>query len=76
LETHIITTEDGYILTLFRIPGPSGSSPVFLQHGLLESSTSWLIPGRNKSLGNYLNYFKHNFISYYSFEFIMSYNSS
>lgn len=51
LEIHTVRTEDGYILTLYRIPGPPGSIPVFLQHGLLESSTDWLIPGKGKSLG-------------------------
>lgn len=51
-EVHTVTTEDGYILTLYRIPGSSGSTPVYLQHGLLESAADWLIPGKEKSLGN------------------------
>ncbi|XP_011499581.1 PREDICTED: lipase 3-like [Ceratosolen solmsi marchali] len=54
-ETHIITTEDGYILTIFRIPGALGSIPVFLQHGLLESSSGWLIAGKNKALAYILS---------------------
>ncbi|KAL7287737.1 hypothetical protein TKK_0018122 [Trichogramma kaykai] len=54
-ETHSVTTEDGYILTVFRIPGSVHSPPVFLQHGLLESSADWLISGKNKSLAYILS---------------------
>lgn len=36
LETHSVTTEDGYILGMFRIPPRKVNSPVvLLQHGLL-----------------------------------------
>lgn len=43
-----VITEDGYILTMHRIPyGKSGPSPnrpvVFLQHGLEDCSTSWVV---------------------------------
>lgn len=45
-ETHNVTTEDGYVLGVFRIPG--AGPPVFLQHGLLDSSFTWLLnePGQ------------------------------
>lgn len=53
-ETHIVSTEDGYLLTLHRISGSKngmlGHTPVFLQHGLLGSSGDWIING-NRSLG-------------------------
>eukprot|EP01101_Sappina_pedata_P012874 TRINITY_DN9222_c0_g1_i1.p1 TRINITY_DN9222_c0_g1~~TRINITY_DN9222_c0_g1_i1.p1 ORF type:complete len:404 (-),score=127.47 TRINITY_DN9222_c0_g1_i1:73-1284(-) len=58
-ETHKVTTEDGYILTLFRIPygvnasgnsRSSGKPPVFLQHGLLDSSVTWIINEQYESL--------------------------
>lgn len=57
-ETHTVTTEDGYLLELHRIPcskNPKlcGGAPVFLQHGLLGSSADWLVNGNN-SLGEYL----------------------
>jgi hypothetical protein len=58
-ETHNVTTTDGYILTLHRIPY-SPKSPVapnkpaaFVQHGLLGSSADWIILGPNKSLGEF-----------------------
>ena len=59
VETHNVTTADGYILTLFRIPHgksattlPYAKKPVaFLQHGLLCSSSDWLMNDEDKSLG-------------------------
>ncbi|CAD7946836.1 unnamed protein product [Amoebophrya sp. A25] len=65
LEFHKVTTEDGYILTLFRIPhGRSENSggahqlqnkdalgpPVLLQHGLLDSCATWVVNGPDQSL--------------------------
>lgn len=52
-ESHVIETDDGYLLTLHRIPGEHGSKPIFLQHGLLGSSADWIIAGKYKSLGEY-----------------------
>ncbi|KAL0127528.1 hypothetical protein PUN28_003064 [Cardiocondyla obscurior] len=49
-EAHGIETEDGYLLTLHRIPGNKNQPPVLLQHGLLGSSADWIIPGKDKSL--------------------------
>ncbi|XP_051165130.1 lipase 3-like [Leptopilina boulardi] len=43
LQSHTVQTEDGYLLTMFRIPGPPGSTPIFLQHGILGSSDSWIL---------------------------------
>ncbi|KAL6061418.1 Lipase [Balamuthia mandrillaris] len=56
VEEHFVTTEDGYILRVFRIPyGKSGSGagkrgPVFLQHGLLDSAFTWILNYPNESL--------------------------
>lgn len=56
-ETHYVTTSDGYILQLHRIPGPRHStvrkpSPVaFLQHGLLDASSTWVLNYPSQSLG-------------------------
>ncbi|KAL0127522.1 hypothetical protein PUN28_003063 [Cardiocondyla obscurior] len=49
-EAHIIQTDDGYLLTLYRIPGNNNSPPVLLQHGLLSSYTDWIIPGTDNGL--------------------------
>ncbi|XP_072949704.1 lipase 1-like [Epargyreus clarus] len=48
-ETHQVTTEDGYILTLFRLYGNRGALPVLLFHGILDSSDTWITRG-NTSL--------------------------
>jgi len=56
-EKHLIKTEDGYILTLFRIPGnkncPDGSrlQPILLQHGVFDSSDCWVCNGEDHSIG-------------------------
>lgn len=52
LEVHKVTTEDGYILTVHRIPKP-GKLPIYLQHGLGGCSDNWLFQYRNRSLGNF-----------------------
>ncbi|KAG5327404.1 LIP1 Lipase, partial [Acromyrmex heyeri] len=49
METHIVQTEDGYLLTLHRIPRKNGA-PVLLQHALLTSSADFLILGKDKGL--------------------------
>jgi len=56
-EVHTVTTPDGYILTMHRIPyGKTNTDAtnrpvVFLQHGLLCSSADWVIPTPSKGLG-------------------------
>jgi pimeloyl-ACP methyl ester carboxylesterase len=60
IESHFATTPDGYILNMFRIPfgknantkTASGElrSPVILQHGLLDSSFTWVNNYDNESL--------------------------
>ena len=48
-ERHWVTTEDGYILEMQRIPygkksGPSPNKPaVFLLHGLMSWSMDWIV---------------------------------
>lgn len=60
IESHFVTTQDGYILGLYRIPsglpgtpgaGPATGKPVVhLQHGLLDSSYTWVNNFENESL--------------------------
>ncbi|ERL88012.1 lipase 1 [Dendroctonus ponderosae] len=57
LESHEVQTEDGYLLTVHRIPNgrhhvqkSTPKPPVFLMHGLLLSSVDWMILGPEKSL--------------------------
>ena len=64
-EQHFVKTEDGYILTLFRIPGgkncEDGSKlpPVLLQHGIFDSSDGWVCNGEDHSIAFVLA--KNNF---------------
>ncbi|KAK2442547.1 triacylglycerol lipase [Trifolium repens] len=55
-EEHTVTTEDGYILSLQRIPvGRSGKNatkpPVLLHHGLFCDAIIWLFNSPEESLG-------------------------
>jgi pimeloyl-ACP methyl ester carboxylesterase len=55
-EEHFITTDDGYILRVFRIQKKlttirSGLQPIILQHGLLDSSDTFLINDEDKAPG-------------------------
>uniref|UniRef100_A0A182NB36 Lipase n=1 Tax=Anopheles dirus TaxID=7168 RepID=A0A182NB36_9DIPT len=51
VELHKVTTSDGYILSLVRIPGRSADKkPVLILHGLLSSSIDWTVQGPDRSL--------------------------
>ncbi|XP_054153917.1 lipase member J-like [Oppia nitens] len=61
-ETHFVITKDGYILGIHRIVNPNNTvdanrRPVLLQHGLLGSSTDWII---NSPFLNASDYHMHN----------------
>jgi len=50
-ESHNVTTDDGYILTLFRVRDPEGpkfdkgAKPILVQHGLTSDSNTWILLG-------------------------------
>ncbi|XP_054260842.1 lipase 1-like [Macrosteles quadrilineatus] len=47
-ESHTVTTDDGYVLTLFRVtPAKQPATVVLLQHGLLASSDCWVSDNRS-----------------------------
>jgi len=58
VETHHVSTSDGYILTMFRIPHGRSSNGtdaenkpvVLLQHALLDSSFGWVVNLPHESL--------------------------
>ena len=53
VESHDVVTEDGYILTLHRLPQHRPgveSEVVFLQHGLMSSSADWVLAGPHHAL--------------------------
>jgi len=56
VETHVVTTDDGYKLTMFRIQAKNtkitgGKSVLLLWHGLLDSSDSWIMNDENIAPG-------------------------
>ncbi|KAM8716819.1 hypothetical protein ACLKA7_003656 [Drosophila subpalustris] len=49
VETHFVTTPDGYILCLHRIPRP-GAPVILMVHGLMSSSVIWVQMGPSNGL--------------------------
>ncbi|XP_050205024.1 triacylglycerol lipase 2-like [Mercurialis annua] len=54
-QEHKVTTEDGYILSMQRLPAdsfgtPSYKPPVLLQHGILMDGSAWLFNSPDQSL--------------------------
>ncbi|XP_033225822.1 lipase 3-like [Belonocnema kinseyi] len=60
LEEHYVATEDGYIITLRRLLNSRNvaqdQKPALYVHGLVESSSDWIITGQNISMGHFRQY--------------------
>ncbi|CAH2084568.1 unnamed protein product [Euphydryas editha] len=50
IEEHTVTTEDGYILNIHRMPSRNLTKVILLMHGILDSSDSWVLQGPNNAL--------------------------
>lgn len=53
VEEHSVTTDDGYVIDIHRIrhtKDVTNNLVVFLMHGFVESSDSWLLQGPGKAL--------------------------
>ncbi|XP_058839961.1 lipase 1-like [Topomyia yanbarensis] len=53
VEEHLVRTEDGYLLTMFRIPArrrKRRKHPVFMMHSLFSSSADYVAIGRKHGL--------------------------
>jgi pimeloyl-ACP methyl ester carboxylesterase len=65
VESHDVTTDDGYILQIYRVISKQAGSnekkqPVYLEHGILLDSDAWTFVGE-RSLGKFCNRFLQNF---------------
>ena len=49
LEEHSVTTDDGYVLQMHRIPRKQSAETVFFQHGVLDTSLGWVAIGTGGS---------------------------
>ena len=45
LEEHAVTTSDGYVLTMQRLPQRNANKVVFFMHGVLDTSLGWVCNG-------------------------------
>lgn len=56
VKSYWVTTEDGYILRVYRIGAKNSlafnqAPPVFMQHGLIDASDDWIINEEDKAPG-------------------------
>lgn len=58
VKSYYVTTTDGYILNIHRLwkegVEKTSGKVVYLQHGVLASSSDWIIAGPKKSLGEFI----------------------
>lgn len=69
-ESYPVATYDKYILEMHRItgpknnPDPKGKPAILLMHGIVMSSSDWIILGPEKALGK-INQLYYQTIKYY-----------
>lgn len=54
IQTHVVQTDDGYLLTVHRLLSPKSvgrRGPVLLMHGFFGASDNWLLAGPDNALG-------------------------
>jgi len=49
-EEIFVTTRDGYRISLERLPNPGSKKVLFMQHGVMDSSFTWVANGADASL--------------------------
>lgn len=52
-EEHSVTTEDGYVLEMHRVPNP-GRPAILVMHGMLSSSADFVLMGPTVALAYFL----------------------
>lgn len=74
VDSYQVTTEDGYILTVFRCYSnefdKNELKPIIIQHGMMDSSDSFCINPGIQSLGKHQSFYhidKDNFWAYFFF---------
>lgn len=76
VEVHYVTTEDGYVLTVYRCWSKSFASqnrkPVMVQHGIQSTSDVFVMNHGNQSLGNFNEHEYFNDFCAYFFECLVS----
>ncbi|XP_026468820.1 lipase 3-like [Ctenocephalides felis] len=55
MEQHSVTTDDGYVLSMHRLPNPDRIGVVFLMHCMFCSSAEYVCLGRGKALAYLLH---------------------
>jgi hypothetical protein len=69
IKKHSATTDDGYILTVFRVTSKDKEptkSPVFVQHGVVTNSANWVdISNRSLGINKLIRIFISDFLNIY-----------
>lgn len=75
VATYYVTTQDGYLLEIFRIPSKPGDNrrnnqPILFEHGIFVDSGAWIFAG-NKTLGKITYFIQYLFTSTFYKSFLL-----